>query len=282
MSKHDEEPKYDSLPIPTYEEATSSRPSSSLSQQGQDQNGYDVERQRLLSRRASASATARHSQRVRGAYQAPTVESDRSSVDSDITDPEISDDDEAEAAELRRDMEQMEVVDPDAERRAQQRAQMRQRFTKRIATLTSRFSSFHLPRIPFPSFGSLFSRMPNFAQDPRLKPSWPIIARLIGLTLIAGLVYALFVIRVFNPGANFGQAYMPEPIRQFVLGSVDPSRIELYLREISSVDHVAGTKGDYFLAKYVEDHMNMAKLDSVWNDEYDSRFLVPFWIFGYS
>ena len=263
MSKDDDH-KYGSLVIPTYEEATSSRPHSSQSHREESGPLQDAERQGLLGRSAEE---ARDSQRRHGSYRQPTVESARTSYDSDLTMPEVSSDEEEEEA-LRHDMEQMEVVDSEAERRAQQRARIRLRFSKGLASITDKFSSIHLPTLPvsFPSFAFLTSRLPTVSE--RLKPSWPIILRLIALSVIASLVYGVFVIRVFSPKrVNLGKQYVPETFRAFVQSQVDPERIEGYLREITADDHVAGTKGSFFLAQWIRQHFEAAKLDNVWTEE---------------
>ena len=255
----DENTKYDSLLIPSYEEAISSRPSSSQSvhQEREDEN------QGLLGR---VTSEGRGLQRQNGNYRAATAESARSSYDSALTDLELSEDEDEDVA-LRRDMEEMEVDDPAPERRAQQRAKLRQRFSKGLASISDTFSALNLRSIPpLPSFRFVTSRIPSISD--RYRPSWPIIARLIAITLIAALVYGVFFVRIFRPkGVNLGKQYVPESFRTFVQSHVDPGRIESYLRQITADDHVAGTKGDFFLAEWVKEHFEAAQLDAVWNEE---------------
>src|SRR5436189_5169727 len=69
----DEKPRYESLPIPSYEEATSSRPASSQSRLGPEEVSDDAERQGLLSHDAFF--------RYPAGYHSPTAESVRSSLD---------------------------------------------------------------------------------------------------------------------------------------------------------------------------------------------------------
>jgi len=64
-----------------------------------------------------------------------------------------------------------------------------------------------------------------------------------------------------------GGRFMPSAVRQFVQSAIDKQNIESYLKQISYDDHLAGTKGDFFLAKYVEDHFKAAELDSVYLDK---------------
>ncbi|KAI9726169.1 MAG: hypothetical protein M1828_001842 [Chrysothrix sp. TS-e1954] len=264
--------KYDSLLIPSYEEATSSRPSSSLSHQGTGE-AQDAERQGLLGRN---TVEGQGSQRRNGNYHTPTVESARSSYDSALTDLELSNEG-AEDAALRRDMEEMEVDDPAAERRAQQRGRLRERFSKSLASLSGTFSSMNLPTLPvsIPSLSFLTSRLP--AVSDRYKPSWPIIARLVAIAFIAAVVYGVFFIRILSPtkGVNLGKQYIPESFRTFVQSNVDPNLIEHNLRQITADDHVAGTKGDFFLAEWVKERFEAARLDAVWNEDFQVYLNYP-------
>ncbi|KAI9871242.1 MAG: hypothetical protein M1830_003159, partial [Pleopsidium flavum] len=121
----DEKPnKYepvDYLPIPTYAEATS-RPSSSQSHLGPEEISNDAERQGLLRQTTCDSATTWN--RRRGDYERPTVESARSSLDflpsSGEDSPRASD------GGLRREMMEMEVLDPETPEDAARRSQIGQ------------------------------------------------------------------------------------------------------------------------------------------------------------
>lgn len=262
MSKQDH--KYEPLPIPTYEEATSSRPSSTQSLRGPRQISDDAERQNLIGRSTAGSTTTRRNV----SYHAPTVESGRSSYDSAFTEPELSDDEAPEEdAELRRDLEEMEVSDPDAERRAQQRARLRRSLQKRLASIHQTFSSLHLPS--FPSLSFITNRLPYIPE--RLRPApftWPIMLRLLAIVLMVAVVYALVFIKIFSFGkSGLPVQYQEESVKGFVQGAVDPESIARYLNQVSYDDHVAGTKGDYFLAKYIEDHFKALQFDSTYDEE---------------
>lgn len=111
---------YDSLPIPTYEEAIS-RPSSSQSFLGPAEVSHDAEREGLL----------RQTGHQYNGYQPPTVESARSSLDFLPSSPEISPREESEG--LQREMEQMEILDPLAGRLHQ--APRGNRLSKHITSL---------------------------------------------------------------------------------------------------------------------------------------------------
>ena len=276
--------KYDSLPIPTYEEATSSRPSSSASYQGVRENSDAPESQGLLGRHGgpipegSGNIPIRRGDDDRGNYREPTVESERSSYESTFTSPEVSDDEDATAdAELRRDLEEMEVSDPEAERRAQQRARMRRQFQKRIASVTSTFSNLHLPRLPdWNFFNSIRSRLPRPSIPDRYSISWPIIARLVALFVIASVVYILIVVKIMpSRGVIASNQFNPDSVREFLLRHVEGSSIESYLRELSFDDHVAGTKGDFFYANWMEDHFAQYKVDSVYSEDFQVYMNYP-------
>src|SRR5260221_7064962 len=87
-----EKAQYEHLPIPTYEEATSSRPTSAQSRLGPEEISDDAERQGLL--------------QGGGNYRPPTVESARPSLDSlDGIEQDGEDD-------VRREMQQMDIEDP--------------------------------------------------------------------------------------------------------------------------------------------------------------------------
>ncbi|KAB8338701.1 hypothetical protein FH972_021646 [Carpinus fangiana] len=258
----DDEHKYNTLPIPTYEEATSSRPHSSQSFRGPQEVSDDAERERLLDRQQTSQQ-----ERSNGSYRPPRVESTRDSYDS-ITSLSV-DDTEEEA--LRQDMEQMEFADSEGEAQARHQARIRSRLHQSLQTLSSTLSSLHLPSIHIPWLKSIRSGIPSFRIDPNseYKPTWPIIARVIGLLFLTGAVYSLVALKVFGSSrVMLGQQYVPESIRSFVQGAVDRSKIEGFLKEFSYEDHVAGTRGDFFLAQYIEEHLRSANLDEVAHEDY--------------
>ncbi|KAL9051764.1 MAG: hypothetical protein Q9162_005816 [Coniocarpon cinnabarinum] len=280
MSKDSE--KYDSLPIPTYEEATS-RPSSSASRRGPGEVSDDAERQGLLNEQVASAGSSnnytssRRGRDGRGNYRPPTVESARSSYDSALTSPELTDEEDQADAELRRDLEELEVSDPEAERRAQQRARMRREFHKRLATVTATFSNLHLPRFPnITIFSSLRERFPRLPFPERGSVSWPIVARLVALLVIASVIYLLIAVKIVpGRGAVGGMRFEPDSIREFLIRHVDPSKIESHLRELSFDDHIAGTRGDMFLAHFVEDWFKQSKVDTVFREDFKILMNFP-------
>src|SRR5947208_16987713 len=108
----DEKYNYESLPIPSYEEATSSRPASSQSRSGAAERGDDAERQGLLGQDDSGGISPRRGGEGRNGYQPPTVETARSSLDSSLFLPSSTAGSERNSEELQQEMIQMEVLDP--------------------------------------------------------------------------------------------------------------------------------------------------------------------------
>lgn len=271
-----EKEKYEHLPIPTYDEAvSSSRPSSSQSYRGPTQVSDDAERQGLLGR--SGSAQPAQQPRRNGNYHAPTVESARSSYDSNITSLAGSDDEaEDDEAELRRDMEQMEVADDEQDRRAQQRARLiRRNFQKRFATITNTFSNIHLPRMPEGwSFSACFA---PFRRSEGGRFDFAIVARIILLLILMSIIYFLIVVKIFPSGrVVMGQRFEPSSVRDFLLRHVDSGKIHANLKQVAYDDHLAGTKGDLFLADLVKKHYQSSNFDDVFQEEYVSKlYLVP-------
>lgn len=258
-----EDQKYNSTPIPTYEEAIAPR-SQTGAAVGPSETSDDAERQGLL--RTPQQLLQHLTQRDgRGSYRAPTVESDRDSSrhgsDSTFTSPRVSEDEE-----LRRDIEEMEVIDPSPEERTRHRPRLQ--LPKALQTLRETLSAISLPSLSggFQLPQSISSRFPTVPA--RLQIPWPILARLLGLFLIVAMVYILVVFKVLGATETMmGQRYMPESVRAFVQGNVEPKNIERYLWEMSYDDHIAGTKGDYFLAERVEEYFFNAGLDAVSTDK---------------
>lgn len=256
-------------PIPTYEEATSSQ-SPYSSRRGPQEASDDAERQTLLGHDLPGSSTSQsNSRRRNGYYHPPSVQSvdeDDDDDESGLGSPVGADEEEA----LRETMEEMEILDPEsAEEGRARRNRSRGRFSKRFYSLTNTLSSFHLPRIKWPSspnalFASICSRIPTIPEQ--YRPGWAVIARLCGLVLIVGLVYLLVVSEVMPMGgAGFG--FNPEWVRQFAMQNVETPRIQDNLKYVTSYDHVAGTEGSYILGKYIEEKFAEAHMDTYTHDE---------------
>lgn len=252
----DEKPnRYDqhgSLPIPTYNEAVNSRPSSSQSFLGVEEISNDAERQELLRRQGQS------------VYQAPVVESARSSL-SFSNSPRTS------TEELRHEiMTQMDVLEPDTDGGSTRGNMLRRnQLSKRITRLTHSLSSLSF-RQWFPSRDYVIARIPRVVRQ--FQPNWAIIiSRLFALVLVFSLVYLLFFSDVFTvshrgPGSatNF-----PDMVREFVRSNANASSIRESSKYLTLFDHVAGTKGSYVLGEFVQDLFLESQLEDVQMERFD-------------
>nr|POF04190.1 putative glutamate carboxypeptidase 2 [Quercus suber] len=253
--------RYANIPIPTYDEALS-RPSSSQHQhRGPREISDDAEREDLL-------------------YRRPTVESARSSLDSDLGLPEVSGADEDDARRVMEELDYMEDT-PDRSRRSPRpyyRTRIRSKLSQRWFNLSATLSAIRLPRVP--SLRSLYAAVPDqSAPTPavdvpapsrltwltrtaqvvsipeKYRMSASTFARLCGLFAIGLLIYVLFALDVFPNNARnlYGAGrFDPESIRAFVTQRVG-NGLHPLLQDITAADHVAGTKGDlYIVAQKME------------------------------
>ena len=247
----------DSLPIPTYEEAIS-RPSSSQSL-GPEYRSQDAERQGLLS-------GGGHNE----GYRIPTVESARSSLDLDgILQSSGANSRSASTEALRRELEQMDIIEPGSEGR---HLLTGNRFSKHFTNLGHTLSSIHLPQIPqwVPSWGSVREQIPN------LKPNWMILARLFAIVLVIALVYLLFLSNLFRMGPNRTRTiwFDPDVLRNYIYDHIDQGNIRDSVRYMTNYTHVAGTAGGETLARYME--AEFAKhLDDVELERFDVYLNYP-------
>ncbi|WEW55115.1 glutamate carboxypeptidase II [Emydomyces testavorans] len=259
----EQKPVYDSLPIPTYEEATSSRPTSSRSCLGPEEVSADAERQQLLGH----ASEPRDSRYPRG-YQPPTVESARSSVDFLASSNEGSVRDSIDS--LRRELEHMDVEDPqDCHRSA------RSAFSKRLIHFKRTLSSIHLPiRKYFPTFSFRLSFLRSSGQDAQ---KCMILLRLFAVLIVASIIYFLVVSDIFSfgGGLDFGRAYDPESVRNFVQGKVNETNIAENLEFLTQFPHIAGTEGNYALAEYMQRKFRAAGLESVDMERFDVYLNYP-------
>lgn len=260
----DEKPnKYerqDFLPIPTYEEATSSRPSSSQSHLGPEEVSHDAERQGLLSRTNPVQ---------RDSYQPPTVESARSSLDFLPSSRESSRRSSAEA--LQREIQQMDVEEPgDPNSRAA-------RLSKRITSLTHSLSSINLPfRQWLPSGQYIRARIPSFLQAFQFNLNWIIVGRVFAIFLVAFIIWLFFISDLFAVGSRrMNSRFNPNEVRAFVQGRVDADNIRQNLQHATQYDHMAGTQGNYYLATWVEAAFMEAGLEHVGLERFDVYLNYP-------
>ncbi|KAL8659994.1 MAG: hypothetical protein Q9202_006848 [Teloschistes flavicans] len=252
---------HDSLPIPTYEEATSSRPSSSQSYLGPEQVSHDAERQGLLSRSRPPEPNG---------YEAPTVESARSSLDFLPSSGESSRRASAEA--LQREIQQMDVEEPgDPTSRAN-------RFSKRITSLTHTLSSINLPfRQYLPSSQYIRARIPSIPQILRFQPNWIIVGRIFAIFLVVGIIWLFFISDLFAVRSRrMGTGmFRPDDLRNYVQSHIDADNIRQNLQHATQYDHIAGTEGSYFLAKWMETSFIQSGLDNVGLERFDVYLNYP-------
>lgn len=260
--KQNNHPQEDSLPIPTYEEAITSRPSSSQAFLGPSEISHDAERQGLLASRTP----------FEHGVEAPSENSTRSSLDFLPSSGQNSPRSSTEG--LRREMIQMEVLDPGTnEDLGRARGS---RLSKHITNLTHSLSSINLPfRQWLPSLDYIRSRIPRFPEQ--LKPNWIMLGRVFALLLILSLAYLLFISDFFSVGRGRGngETYNPEAVRTYVQGHIDETYIRQNSEHLTMFDHMAGTEGSFVLAKWVEGLFNAAKLENVGLERFDVYLNYP-------
>ncbi|KAI9929106.1 hypothetical protein ASPWEDRAFT_25049 [Aspergillus wentii DTO 134E9] len=260
--------EYDSLPIPSYEEAISDRPGSSRSDLGPEQSGDDAERQGLL-RHGDAHPPASGGY-PRG-YHPPTVESVRNSLDD--LESQGSHSARGSLEELRRELNQMDVDDGES---SSQRPRLRHRFSKQFNNLTRTLSSFHLPfRRYLPSFR--FTINLDEARNNLKGNGCIILLRLFGLMLVVTIVYIFFISDIFNMNTKFimGQSYSAASVQNFVQGHINETNIAENLRRITSYPHMAGTEGSFVLAEWIEQEFRNAALDNIEMEEFQVYLNYP-------
>ena len=255
----DEKSRYEpqaSLPIPTYDEATSSRPSSSQSHLGPAEVSHDAERQGLLGQNGPQSRS--------NGYQPPTVESARSSAEFLNEDDGERESDEGMRREI---LEEMDVMDPATDSR---RGQLGASFSKRI-------SKIRLPSFPFRRwFSSLDHVRARFPRIPdALKPGWIMVIRFLALLFVLTMAYLVFFTRLFRYHNERGQSYSAESVRLFVQQQVNRTRIMENLEHLTKWDHVAGTEGSFALAKWIKGEMTVAGLDKATLERFDVYLNYP-------
>lgn len=259
-SNHSEYP-----PIPSYEEATSSNP----------------EQQRLLGAELNSGSRRRN-----GYYHPPSSQSIRSSEDS-LPDPTSfsededvlpSDTDSDSEEGLRREVEQMDILDPDELEDGDSRGRSRNsKWYGRILGFKRRLGRWQKSwgwRWRTPRFLQVMSAWtPTFPENWRkYVPSAPIAARLFGLITIITLAYIFFVMEIVpSRSQSMGANWDLEGLRSYAQGAVDVNRIRSYLQYYTSSDHLAGTTGDMAMAKSMLASFQNAGFDQAQIDEYGPR-----------
>ena len=143
---------------------------------------------------------------------------------------------------------------------------------KRISSLTS---SINLPfRRYIPSLHWLRSRMPGSLGD--FKPNSIILMRAFALLFVLTMAYLIFftgLIR-FRHGRQ-GVYFIEEDVRSHIQGRINETRIEENLRHLTQWDHIAGTQGAYYLAKWIESEMNEAGIEDAHLEEFQVYLNYP-------
>ncbi|GJC80363.1 putative glutamate carboxypeptidase LAMP1 [Colletotrichum liriopes] len=282
----DRDHRYESVPpIPSYDEAlATSGPADPTDWQMprspiDDRSQNETESQSLLNRNGVATSSRRPN-----GYRPPTVESE------DEDSAWGSDDEGDETAYVRREMQELEIGDPDDRSRPSL-------WGKRIPFSLSlprwRSWRWRLPRLrPTIRLPSGPNENPNDTNDAnatttatttRLRialPQWDkdkaraaiiIFARVFAIVFVMGILYALFMSDLFTSMArrmNGGLRFNPEDVRMYVQNNVEDRRMKASVAHYTKYAHMAGTEGDYALAMDVESMFTRAGLDYVNVDEY--------------
>lgn len=254
------------LPIPTYDEAISSRPSSSQSFLGPQEISHDAERQGLLGRGDA--------QNHRG-YRPPTAESVRSSIDDLASSARSSHAGSTE--DLRRELQQMDIMEPSGDGGAARTHLLTSnRLSKRITSLTHSLSSINLPfRQWLPSWDYIKAKAESLSFR-GLVVNWIIIFRLIALLMVVFLVYFLFISDLFR--LRRSQQRMPadpELLRAFVKDNIQASSIREFSKYLTSYDHMAGTAGGFTQAQFIESILAGNHLEDVGLERFDVYLNFP-------
>lgn len=248
---------YQSLPIPSYEEATG-QPSSSRSDLD---DGNDAERQGLLGRSDA------------GNYQPPTVESVRGSLDDLAS--SVSGSERGLTDELRRELDQMDVDDSAHGSSSRSRPHLRHQFSKRFSSLTRTLRPLqrYLPSLP--SFRFNFDL--NNARVHMKDHGCIMLLRLFALLLVVSLVYVFFIGDIFNLNNRMvmGQSYSASSVENFIQGHINETNIAENLRRVTNFPHVAGTEGSFVLAEWIEQEFHRAGFDGVLREEFQVYLNYP-------
>ncbi|KAI8629164.1 Zn-dependent exopeptidase [Xylariaceae sp. FL1651] len=264
-------------PIPSYDEATagnasSSRPPWPPSPSPIDTRpDHETEAQSLLSHPRQLEQP----RRAPTGYRPPHVETDDEGSEWSLED---DDSDADEAAQVRHEMQELEIDDPLGDSSSSS-------WTKRMGL--SRFTlprwkwRWRLPRLTvrLPRQADNSNNENTDSSETRIRWKLPsisgraallIFGRLLAISLVLGFLYLLFMSDLFaNMSRRLnGQMFDPEAVREFVQLNVDPGNIKDSLRHFTSFAHIAGTEGDYALAMDVHNSFTKNGFDQVMVDEY--------------
>ncbi|KAK3688190.1 hypothetical protein B0T22DRAFT_147760 [Podospora appendiculata] len=222
------------------------------------------------------NARGRHS---RG-YRPPTVETDEESL---LSGSDSDSDAGGEAAHVRREMQELEIDDPN------DRSRNLSSWGKRIASSLPQWSwgwRWRLPRLRIVlsqrgTAGADTSANDEASGDvtPVQRFAFPslgsaalflLMGRIVAIFLVLGFLYLIFVTDIFTGMAKRmgSQMFDPESVRVHVQNSVDPRKIRDTLKHFTSYAHIAGTEGDFALAEDTEMLFRKYGLEEVTRDTY--------------
>ncbi|KAL4958295.1 hypothetical protein BDW69DRAFT_154645 [Aspergillus filifer] len=267
----DEKHPYINLPIPSYEEATADRPSSSRTHLA-DEGSDDPEGQALLHDADRGIGTHDTPQTRPHGYHPPTVESARNSVDDLSSSPAASE--RGSLEELRGELNQMDVED--GNQHTSRSSRLRSRIAKPFSNLTRTLSSIHLPFRRFlPNFK--FTINLNSARTSFNSHGCIIMLRLFGLLLVVAIIYVFAISDIFNFNSRFmvGQTYSASSVENFVQGHINETNIAENLRRVTEYPHMAGTEGSYVLAEWIQREFEDAGLEAIDMEKYEVYLNYP-------
>lgn len=273
-------------PIPSYEEAVES--SSSRNDWPPPRSPVDdrPESERESQSLLTSSRPAANDRRTPAGYRPPHVETDDEDSDWSLHSDNEPD---TEDAQVRREMQELEVEDPLNGSTSRSSSQWRKRIAGlslpqwkwrwRIPRLTVR-----LPRandVPGATTATTtegeeassgtgstaaLRRRLNIQSGVALL----MFGRLLALFLVLGFLYLVFVSDLFTNMSRRigGQMFDPESVRLHIQNSIDPRRMRETLKHVTSYAHIAGSEGDYALAEDVRNSFLKSGLEDVTVDEY--------------
>lgn len=265
-------PFYDPTP-PTYDEALAggSRWVPPARDAADQRGATQTEQQSLLRQPGGNGESSR-----RTGYHPPTVETDDESDDDGL----LSDGD-SEEEQVRREIEEMDMEEPDRSLSSTWRKRLRipswkwswrPRLPRLRIQLPSRPAETETPTEE-PSAGSSnrFS-FENF-QIPQVNTMFLVLtfARILALFIILGFFWFLFTSGLFsglNSPLTSGMRFNAEDLRNFLQQRVEPMRMRASVQHYSNYAHLAGTEGDYAAARDIHAMFSKAGLDRVVMDEY--------------
>ena len=120
-------------------------------------------------------------------------------------------------------------------------------------------------------------RLPKWEPQMGSSAALLLMARLLALFLILGFVWLLFMTDVFTNMSRRigGSMFDPEQVRQHVMHMVDPAQMRATVHHFTSYAHLAGTEGDWALARDVRNAFLREGLEDVVVDEYQVFLNYP-------